>query len=193
MPTTPALPAPCRIDRSKVCQYLLHPTNSRGKASFFQACGFVLERWEELCDALAMSQSTLSTHLQVIRDAGLVRTRREGRWIYYAPDLDMEPLTEAIFKFFRSPLSRHPTLSRDKASLKQRSKVLATHQDCIPDLFEYANFRVGARRRSDQREEALPTDIPQFRPFGDPIVTALGKVDHAKVEIRIWIVAISFR
>ena len=37
----------------------------------------------ELCDALRVSQSTLSTHLHVIREAGLVRTRKEGKWIYY--------------------------------------------------------------------------------------------------------------
>jgi len=30
----------------------------------------------ELCDALGVTQSTLSTHLQVIRDAGLVQTRK---------------------------------------------------------------------------------------------------------------------
>src|SRR5436305_228160 len=39
----------------------------------------------ELCDALEVSQSTLSTHLQVIRDAGLVQTRKQGKWTYYAP------------------------------------------------------------------------------------------------------------
>ena len=31
----------------------------------------------ELSDALGVTQSTLSTHLQVIRDAGLVQTRRD--------------------------------------------------------------------------------------------------------------------
>ncbi|PYU99000.1 MAG: transcriptional regulator, partial [Acidobacteria bacterium] len=38
----------------------------------------------ELCDSLGVTQSTLSTHLQVIRDAGLVSARKEGKWMYYA-------------------------------------------------------------------------------------------------------------
>ena len=52
MPNTPVLPAIRRVDRSKIDEYLLHPINGRGKASFFQAYGFALERWEELRDAL---------------------------------------------------------------------------------------------------------------------------------------------
>lgn len=48
----PALPEARRVDRSKVEDYLLHPVNGRGKAAFFQAYGFALERWEDLHDAL---------------------------------------------------------------------------------------------------------------------------------------------
>ena len=33
----------------------------------------------ELSDVLDVTQSTLSTHLQVIRDANLVQTRKEGK------------------------------------------------------------------------------------------------------------------
>ena len=38
----------------------------------------------ELQSALALGQSLLSHHLRVLREAGLVRDRREGRWIYYS-------------------------------------------------------------------------------------------------------------
>jgi ArsR family transcriptional regulator len=34
-------------------------------------------------EALDAAQSRLSFHLKVLRDAGLVTDRREGRWIYY--------------------------------------------------------------------------------------------------------------
>jgi ArsR family transcriptional regulator len=37
----------------------------------------------ELQDALDAAQSRLSFHLKVLKDAGLVRDRREGRWSYY--------------------------------------------------------------------------------------------------------------
>jgi len=37
----------------------------------------------ELTDALQTGQSRLSFHLKVLKDAGLVHDRPEGRWIYY--------------------------------------------------------------------------------------------------------------
>ena len=36
-----------------------------------------------LTDALQLPQSTVSRHLAVLRHAGLVDTRREGKWIHY--------------------------------------------------------------------------------------------------------------
>jgi ArsR family transcriptional regulator len=38
----------------------------------------------ELQDELDAAQSRLSFHLKVLRDAGLVTDRREGRWSFYA-------------------------------------------------------------------------------------------------------------
>jgi ArsR family transcriptional regulator, arsenate/arsenite/antimonite-responsive transcriptional repressor len=37
----------------------------------------------ELTDALKTGQSRLSFHLKVLKDAGLIQDRREGRWMYY--------------------------------------------------------------------------------------------------------------
>jgi ArsR family transcriptional regulator, arsenate/arsenite/antimonite-responsive transcriptional repressor len=47
----------------------------------------------ELTDALDAAQSRLSFHLKVLKDAGLVSDRREGRWMYYT--LNPETLGEA--------------------------------------------------------------------------------------------------
>jgi ArsR family transcriptional regulator len=38
----------------------------------------------ELTDALEIGQSLLSFHLRILREAGLVTDRRDGRWAYYA-------------------------------------------------------------------------------------------------------------
>lgn len=42
----------------------------------------------ELQDELDAAQSRLSFHLRVLKDAGLVTDRKEGRWMYYkiSPD-----------------------------------------------------------------------------------------------------------
>jgi len=37
----------------------------------------------ELQEALDAAQSRLSFHLKVLRDAGIVQDRKEGRWSYY--------------------------------------------------------------------------------------------------------------
>jgi ArsR family transcriptional regulator, arsenate/arsenite/antimonite-responsive transcriptional repressor len=54
----------------------------------------------DLTDALETGQSRLSYHLKVLKDAGLVTDRREGRWAYYtlARDafLEAESLLSAL-------------------------------------------------------------------------------------------------
>ncbi|NJN76061.1 MAG: winged helix-turn-helix transcriptional regulator [Synechococcaceae cyanobacterium RL_1_2] len=41
----------------------------------------------DLCAALEVSQSKLSFHLKNLKDANLIRSRQEGRWIYYSLNL----------------------------------------------------------------------------------------------------------
>jgi ArsR family transcriptional regulator, arsenate/arsenite/antimonite-responsive transcriptional repressor len=48
----------------------------------------------DLTDALDAAQSRLSFHLKVLKDAGLVTDRREGRWMYYT--LNPEALAETV-------------------------------------------------------------------------------------------------
>src|SRR3989440_6748527 len=42
----------------------------------------------DLTDALDAAQSRLSFHLRVLKDAGLVTDRRDGRWSYYSINRD---------------------------------------------------------------------------------------------------------
>ena len=37
----------------------------------------------ELTDQLGLAQSKLSFHLKVLKEAGLIAARQQGRWIYY--------------------------------------------------------------------------------------------------------------
>ena len=51
----------------------------------------------ELTDALELGQSRLSFHLAVLKEAGLVLDRREGRWVYYRLNPEqMERLAGAL-------------------------------------------------------------------------------------------------
>ena len=51
----------------------------------------------ELTDALQTGQSRLSFHLKVLKDAGLIHDRPEGRWIYYSLNSDaVEELRDLV-------------------------------------------------------------------------------------------------
>jgi len=41
----------------------------------------------ELCEKLAVNQSKLSFHLKNLKDANLVNSRQQGRWMYYSLNL----------------------------------------------------------------------------------------------------------
>jgi len=55
----------------------------------------------ELTDALDAGQSLLSFHLKVLKDAGLVTDRREGRWMHYAVDPEALVEIEAFLGMLR--------------------------------------------------------------------------------------------
>src|SRR3954465_6787999 len=50
----------------------------------------------ELTGALDAAQSRLSFHLRVLKDAGIVRDRKEGRWVHYELDAEVFEEIEAL-------------------------------------------------------------------------------------------------
>jgi ArsR family transcriptional regulator len=72
----------------------------------------------ELVDALEISQSTLSTHLQVLRQTGMVSTRKEGRWIYYSLSDRKADLFDALFSHVRQDTDHR--LHRDAQRVMRR-------------------------------------------------------------------------
>ncbi|MBD0263009.1 MAG: helix-turn-helix transcriptional regulator, partial [Tolypothrix sp. Co-bin9] len=55
----------------------------------------------DLCDALEVSQSKLSFHLKTLKEAGLVNSRQEGRWVYYSLNLSQFLVLEQYLAEFR--------------------------------------------------------------------------------------------
>ena len=60
----------------------------------------------DLTDALETGQSRLSYHLRVLKDAGLVTDRREGRWSYYTLARDAFLEAEDLLSSLRPKASR---------------------------------------------------------------------------------------
>jgi ArsR family transcriptional regulator, arsenate/arsenite/antimonite-responsive transcriptional repressor len=71
---------------------LFHALSDETRLSILQRLRFGERCVCDLTDALDAAQSRLSFHLKVLKDAGLVTDRREGRWMYYT--LNSEALGE---------------------------------------------------------------------------------------------------
>jgi len=76
----------------------------------------------ELVDALEISQSSLSSHLQICREVGVVSTRKESRWIYYSLSAHYAPLIESIFSELQT-LGKDEQLRQDVRRLKRRLQM----------------------------------------------------------------------
>ncbi len=55
----------------------------------------------ELTDSLDAAQSRLSFHLRVLKDAGIVRDRKDGRWVYYELEPDVFEEMQALISGMR--------------------------------------------------------------------------------------------
>lgn len=55
----------------------------------------------ELCEHLGVTQSKLSFHLKTLKEAGLVRARQDGRWIYYSLHLPQFVILEQYLAEYR--------------------------------------------------------------------------------------------
>ena len=64
----------------------------------------------DIVEALGLAQPSVSKHLRVLRDVGLVETRRDGRQIFYRTNADgIRPLhewTSRFERYWRNQLAR---------------------------------------------------------------------------------------
>ncbi|MDQ6957479.1 MAG: metalloregulator ArsR/SmtB family transcription factor [Mariprofundaceae bacterium] len=80
----------------------------------------LLANRDELCvchltEALDLPQSTVSRHLGVLRHAGLVQTRREGKWMHYCLTGGMASKLAVLIAEF----SADESFQKDKERLRQ--------------------------------------------------------------------------
>lgn len=105
---------------------------------------------QELCacqiiDVFELANSTISKHLSVLKQAGLLQSRKSGRWIYYtwASVKTSRADSELIHRtqhWLRQILASDPQIARDRHTvtqiLKTDPEVLCRRQngkDCCPD------------------------------------------------------------
>lgn len=82
-------------------------------------------RGGELCacqivEFLALAGSTVSKHLSVLYQAGLVAMRKEGRWVYYSlPGGEAPAAVRSALKWVFQSAGEHPRIAEDTQNLKR--------------------------------------------------------------------------
>ncbi len=83
----------------------------------------LLEREElavqELMDILGMAQSRVSRHLAILREAGLLRDRRDGTYVFYRFGVSEEGAWRETWELAKRSLRGDSTSERDTAALGQ--------------------------------------------------------------------------
>lgn len=69
----------------------------------------------QIVAVLELGQSTVSKHLFLLKMAGLVRERQEGKWVYYALDGAVEsPYARRMLNALKGWLGDDPVVARDR-------------------------------------------------------------------------------
>ncbi len=78
----------------------------------------------EVMQALEISQTRASRNLKVIYNAGLLRSRRDGRWVLYSIDKEkMKSHLAAIVEVVEKTLENNPVVTKDQKRLKKAQRV----------------------------------------------------------------------
>lgn len=81
---------------------------------------FLLEEGElcvcEIQEALGLAQSTVSRHLQVLEEVGIIQSRRQGLWKYYRFRERPSPAAQLLLALVRQEARQLP----EAAGMKER-------------------------------------------------------------------------
>jgi ArsR family transcriptional regulator len=101
-----------------------------------------LGHYEELCacqitELLQVTGATVSRHVGVLQHAGVLKSRKEGRWVYYR--LDPPADAEKLFQWLNTSVETSDVLESDRLALKKivgigREELcrMQRGEDCCP-------------------------------------------------------------
>ncbi len=73
----------------------------------------------QILEVLALAPSTVSKHLSILSAAGLVDSRKEGRWMYYRlPEGASGVFVRPVLKWLRQTLAGDATIEQDTKKLR---------------------------------------------------------------------------
>lgn len=72
-----------------------------------------------LVEALDEPQPKISRHLAFLRSAGLVRARRDAKWMHYSIVTPLEPASQTVLETVFEVLKEDPRMQRDLVRLER--------------------------------------------------------------------------
>ena len=91
----------------------------------------------ELADILGMPQSSVSSHVQVIRKAGLLESEKCEKWTYFRIGREFLPLVRSLAKFFAADEADYFPEDRTKAA----KRLCQRDDSCCPRPKQLASRR----------------------------------------------------
>jgi len=74
----------------------------------------------QIIEMFGLAPSTVSKHLSILSNAGLVESRKAGRWIYYQlPDEDASAVICKAISWVEKALAKNPQVLKDRKRLKK--------------------------------------------------------------------------
>jgi len=84
----------------------------------------------QIIHLLRLAPSTVSKHISILRQAGLVDSRKEGRWVYYRlPMKTASPTVTTTIRWMRQCLTEDTAIADDRKRLKS-IRAMDTQELC---------------------------------------------------------------
>lgn len=96
---------------------ITHALSDPNRVRLLAAC---LDTERCVCQLVALidlSNPSISKHLGTLRDAGLLESRKEGRWVHYRVPVDPDPIVRDALSFVRSHALRDEVIRNDMQTL----------------------------------------------------------------------------
>lgn len=85
----------------------------------------------QIIAVLALSPSTVSKHLFLLKSAGLVNDRKEKKWVHYSLDRENSDVyVKGILRELSAWLAHDPVIVRDRARLTEAKKDVGPDAAC---------------------------------------------------------------
>jgi len=76
----------------------------------------------EIMQALDISQSRASRNLGILKDAGLLKDRRDGQWVHYSLNKEGTAYYSALLELLNNSLNSDKTILKGKENLRHAIK-----------------------------------------------------------------------